>query len=187
MPEPQQRGIWAASATHTTAHGNAGSSTHCARLGIKPATSCFPVEFVNHWATMGTPRWRVCSIGWSASDYFVFFIRAVLNGIEHIFSTLFFFGLFRATPVAYGSFQSRGQIRAVAASLYHHHSNAGSLTHWVRQPGIKPKFSWMLVTAKPQWELPSTLFLVKHFILLCTCFNIYFAGSGCLFFLKVQQ
>ena len=32
---------------------------------------------------------------------------------------LFFFGLFRATPTAYGSSQARGQIRAAAVSLYH--------------------------------------------------------------------
>ena len=55
-PEPQQCGIRAASATYTTAHGNAGSLTHWARAGTEPATSCFLVRFVNHWATMGTPQ-----------------------------------------------------------------------------------------------------------------------------------
>ena len=55
-PETQQCGIRAASSTHTTAPGNAGSSTHWARPGIEPATSCFLVWFVNHRATMGTPR-----------------------------------------------------------------------------------------------------------------------------------
>ena len=34
--------------------------------------------------------------------------------------------LFRVTPVAYGSSQARGQIGAVAAGLYHGHSNARS-------------------------------------------------------------
>ena len=53
QPEPQQCGIWAAPATYTTAHGNAGSLTHWARPGIKP--SWFLVGFVNHWATTGTP------------------------------------------------------------------------------------------------------------------------------------
>ena len=38
----------------------------------------------------------------------------------------FFFLLFRATHVAYGRSQARGQIRAAAASLRHSHSNAGS-------------------------------------------------------------
>ena len=32
----------------------------------------------------------------------------------------------RAAPTAYGGSQSRGPIRAVAASLHHSHSNAGS-------------------------------------------------------------
>ena len=35
----------------------------------------------------------------------------------------FFFGLFRAVLVAYGGFQARGQIRAVAAGLHRSHSN----------------------------------------------------------------
>ena len=36
----------------------------------------------------------------------------------------FFFGLFRATLVAYGSSQARGEIGAAAARLHHSHSNA---------------------------------------------------------------
>ena len=54
-PEPQQHQIQAASVTHTTAHGSAGSLTHRARPGIEPATSWFLVGFVNHGATTGTP------------------------------------------------------------------------------------------------------------------------------------
>ena len=53
--EPQQRGIWAVSATHSTAHGNTGSLIHWARPGMEPATPWFLVGFVNHWATTGTP------------------------------------------------------------------------------------------------------------------------------------
>ena len=41
----------------------------------------------------------------------------------------FFFGLFRATPIAYGGSQARGLIGAAAAGLYHSHSNAGSEPH----------------------------------------------------------
>ena len=59
MPEPKQRGIRAVSATYTIAlgiaHSNAGSLTHSARAGIKPATSCSLVGFANHCATTGTP------------------------------------------------------------------------------------------------------------------------------------
>jgi len=42
------------------------------------------------------------------------------------FFFFFFFGLFRVSPVAYGSSQGRGQIGAVATGLHHSHSNARS-------------------------------------------------------------
>ena len=37
----------------------------------------------------------------------------------------FFFLLFRASPVAYGSFQAWGQIGDAAPGLHHSHNNAG--------------------------------------------------------------
>ena len=37
--------------------------------------------------------------------------------------------LFRATPAVYGRFQARGQIGAIAAGLYHSHSNMESELH----------------------------------------------------------
>ena len=37
-----------------------------------------------------------------------------------------FYCLFRASTMAYGGSQARGQIGAVAAGLHHSHSNAGS-------------------------------------------------------------
>ena len=40
-----------------------------------------------------------------------------------------FFLLFRATPMAYGGSQARGQIGATAPSLCHSHSNTGSELH----------------------------------------------------------
>ena len=40
-------GIRAASATYTTAHGNAGSLTHGLRPGIEPASSWFLVRFIS--------------------------------------------------------------------------------------------------------------------------------------------
>ena len=48
--------------------------------------------------------------------------------VEELAFTLFYFLLFRATPVAYGGSQARGQIRAVATGLYHSHINVGSET-----------------------------------------------------------
>ena len=38
----------------------------------------------------------------------------------------FFFCLFRVVPAAYGGFQARGQIGAVATGLCHCYSNVGS-------------------------------------------------------------
>ena len=38
-------------------HSHTRSLTHWARPGIKPATSWFPVGFVNHCATTGTPSY----------------------------------------------------------------------------------------------------------------------------------
>ena len=39
---------------------------------------------------------------------------------------IFFSVSFRAAPTAFGSSQAKGRIRAVAASLHHSHSDAGS-------------------------------------------------------------
>jgi len=46
--------------------------------------------------------------------------------IDTIVCMSFFFFLFRAAPVTYGSSQARGQIRVAAIDLHHSHSNAGS-------------------------------------------------------------
>ena len=46
-----------------------------------------------------------------------------------IFFCLLFYFLFRAAPVAYGSSQTRGWIRTVAAGLRQSHSNLGSQPH----------------------------------------------------------
>ena len=51
---------------------------------------------------------------------------------------------FRSAPVAYGSSQAVGPIRAVAAGYTTAHGNTGYLTHWAR-PGIEPASSWILV------------------------------------------
>ena len=67
---------------------------------------------------------------------------------------------FRASPVAYGGSQARGWTGAAAAGL--HHSNAESLTHWVR-PGIEPASPWIIVgfiSAVPQRELLEWQFLL---------------------------
>ena len=89
------------------------------------------------------------------------------------FLFFFFFVFLRLHTWHMGSSWARGRIGAVAASLYHSHSKAGSelclnplskdlnarsLTHWAKL-GIKPISSWILVkfiTAEPWWELPIT-------------------------------
>ena len=48
----------------------------------------------------------------------------------------FFFCLFKAASVAYGDSQARGLIGAVAAALYHSHSNAGSQLHLRPTPQV---------------------------------------------------
>ena len=52
--QPQQRGIWAASAIYTTAQSNTGSLTHWARPGIKPASSWMLVRFIS-----AAPQWEL--------------------------------------------------------------------------------------------------------------------------------
>ena len=96
----------------------------------------------------------------------------------------FFLSFFKATPVPFRSSQAVGRIRAVAASLYHSHSNAESKsylqptyttansntwssTHWAR-PGSKPTYYWTLVrfiTSKLQWELKKQKKKKKNLIL----------------------
>ena len=46
--------------------------------------------------------------------------------IHHNFYLFIYFCLFGATPLAHGGSQARSQIGAIAASLRHTHSNAGS-------------------------------------------------------------
>ena len=96
--------------------------------------------------------------------------------VFYLFYFLFFyfsfFCLFRAKPAAYGGYQPRGLIGAVAASLQQcqiqaasatyitAHGNAGFLAHWER-PGIKLATSWFLtgfVSTAPRQELPYLYF-----------------------------
>ena len=57
-------------------------------------------------------------------DLWVFFYDNIIW--VFLFFEVFLGGLFRAIPMAYGVSQARGQIIAVAASLCHSYSNAGS-------------------------------------------------------------
>ena len=73
---------------------------------------------LNHWARLGielTSSWTLCQV----------LILLSHNRNSHC---LFLF-VFRATPAVYGGSQARGQIGAVAAGLYHSHSNTRSKLH----------------------------------------------------------
>ena len=90
-------------------------------------------------------------------------IHCILPTLTSFASVFFFFVLFgflfvffRVAPAAYGGSQVRSWIKAVAAGLYHSHSNARSLTHWVR-PGMESESSWMLVGFVNSWATTGTL------------------------------
>ena len=118
------------------------------------------------------------------------------EGFVPLPSSVFFFFLFRATPVAYGCSQARVRIGAAsgayttatatqdpshACDLHHTHSNTGSPTHWVR-PGIEPASSqtlcWvlnLLIQNEKSCLLPSNV--IYLFILGCTCGMWKFPGQ----------
>ena len=64
--QPQQLGIWASSATYTTAHSNAGCLTSRARPGIKPKSSWILVGCVSP-----EPRWEPPRVlgSWTPKEY----------------------------------------------------------------------------------------------------------------------
>ena len=77
----------------------------------------------------------------------------------YIYIYIYFFFFFRVAPLAYGSFQARGQIRAAATATWDptcicnlHHSSwqHGSPTHWAR-PELKPTSPWILVGFLTRW------------------------------------
>ena len=133
QPQPQQLGIWAASATCTTAHGIAGSLTLWSRPGIIPATSWFLVGFVNHWATTGTP-----------------FLSFLGPHPQHMQVPRLGVKLELQLPV-YTTATATADLSCLC-DLWS--GNAGSLTCWAR-PGIEPAFSWILVglvNTEPWWS-----------------------------------
>ena len=109
----------------------------------------------------------------------------------HLMLFFFFFSLFRAAPMAFGSFQARGRIRTAAASLYHkatatrdpslvcnlHHSLR---QRWVLNPLSKARdqtcifvdTSWVHITAEPRWELFMLIFKMWNWVVIYkTVFN----------------
>ena len=97
---------------------------------------------------------------------------------------VYYFYCFRATPAAYGSSQAKCQIGATAASLHHSHSSSGSklclwptttthsnarsLTHWVRS-GIEPASSWIPVRFLTCWATTGTPTFLIEWIQYSSC------------------
>ena len=109
---------WAASATYTTAHGNARTPTQWARPGIKPVSSWMLVRFFST-----EPWWELP---------LQLYLKKVILNIKSVFTTKFlfvWFCLFRAAPAAYGSSQARVQRELAAEGIGHSHSNARSNPH----------------------------------------------------------
>ena len=103
--------------------------------------------------------------------------------LYNLWGFFFFFGFFRATPLAYGSSLARGsnqsyscqaipeaqqcQIRAASATYTAAHGNAGSLTHCAGS-GIETASSWMLVRFINHWAMEGTpRICVLNHILYC--------------------
>ena len=80
-----------------------------------------------------------------------------------VFTLLFFLSyvLFRATPAAYGGFQARGQIGAVASGLHQSYSNARSELHLQPTPDPQPTERGQGSNLKPRGSY-SDSFLLHH-------------------------
>ena len=67
--QPQQRQIWAASTTYTTAHTNSGSPTHWARARIEPTSSWILVGFIS-----AVPQQELPNLCINVTDFLCFVI-----------------------------------------------------------------------------------------------------------------
>ena len=83
------------------------------------------------WNIVSTPQpQNILEAGTKLVDRFCccccFYYFILVDKFWCFFFFFSFFCLFRATSMAYGSFQTKGQIGAVAASLHHSHSKVRS-------------------------------------------------------------
>ena len=81
----------------------------------------FVVKLCTEWKEKTSTDTIICS------SFYKSFIH--WSGSINKTTDFFFLYCFWAIPAAYGGSQARGQIRAVAAGLYHSHSNARSKLH----------------------------------------------------------
>ena len=129
-PQPQQRQIRAASATFTTAHGNARSLTHWTRTGMEPASSWTLVRFVT--AEPLELQWSGILFANILPPWIVYFFPQSNHPPYFYFILFYFFVFSRVSPVAYGGSQARGLIGAEAAGLRQ------SRSHTASQPSLRP-------------------------------------------------
>ena len=80
-----------------------------------------------------------CDLCIAAAMPDLFFIIIILNLFY-----FYFYLLFRVTPIAYGSSQARGKMRATAVGLHHRHINLGS------EPRLQPTPPQLMATPDPQ-------------------------------------
>ena len=105
-----------------------GTCHRCVAWGSRE----MPDSVVNNRAKLTFSLALVCGeTEWD--KYLRFFITRFVGAVYNIErgTIPFFLLLFRAAPTVYGGSQARGWIRAVAASLHHSHTKAGSeLSLW---------------------------------------------------------
>ena len=122
-------------------------------------TWAIAVRFLTHCAMVGTPHddfWNITSKTWSIKERInialnilfclcqeskkphtsrkylpkAYLIKDCYSKYKKFFCFCLFVCLFfRSTPTAYGGFQVRGQIGAIADGLHHSHSKVGSQPH----------------------------------------------------------
>ena len=102
---------------------NIETSISCYVLGTVRIVNTFFTSHNYHFAVIVIMA-RILKINiYSHSNFQIY------NTVRLFFACLFLFLLFSATPVAYGSSQTRGRIDVTAARLHHSHSNERSEPH----------------------------------------------------------
>ena len=95
--------------------------------------------FITHEYSISSPRQWKHRIYEKYSNFYgiieIFYLSWEVLTRRYSFSFFLFFFFF-CFLVAYGSSQTRSQIRVAAASLYHNHSNIGSELHLWRTPQL---------------------------------------------------
>ena len=90
--------------------------------------SCSPIPVHRNHPLSCELLWHLWSV--------LFLSHLLYTTLLHAGYFFFFFGLFRAACMAYGSFQARDQIGAAATSLRQSHSNMGSEPHLQPTPQL---------------------------------------------------